>query len=221
MKKTLLCTLMVILLCGGLAACSHGGPEATPTPTQTPAADPPTWEPTQTPAAPISSPTGEPVPPSGGGGETPTPMPTPEPTAPPPSQTPEPASSPTPEPTQEPGPSDQVPDTALTAAGLKADTVLFADGLTAGEYLASVMEGIAALERRDEALGVEFNWFHTLEDGTTYLNSVRYRLLLDREIVRLSERGVATYLVEPTEAFTNFDVQVFYSRYIDLTGEIL
>ena len=101
--------------------------------------------------------------------------------------------------------------TPFTAAGLEPGTVMFQGGVTAKDYLAKVMDHIAALERRDEDLGVEFNWFHTLEDGTSYLNSVKNGALADL--------GVAA--ADGTTAYENFDVQVFYSRYIDLTGETL
>ena len=101
--------------------------------------------------------------------------------------------------------------TPFTAAGLTPGTVMFQSGVTAKDYLAKVMERIAQLERRDEDLGVEFNWFHTLEDGTTYLGSVKNGALADL--------GVAA--ADGTAAYENFDIQVFYSRYIDLTGETL
>lgn len=101
--------------------------------------------------------------------------------------------------------------TPFRAAGTAPGTVLFQNGLTAKDYLPKVMERIAALERRDEGLGVEFNWFHTLEDGTTYLNSVKAGTLSDLGVTQ----------GDGTAAYTDFDVQVFYSRYITLTGETL
>ena len=107
--------------------------------------------------------------------------------------------------------------TPFTAAGLEPGTVMFQNGVTAKDYLAKVMDRIAALERRDEDLGVEFNWFHTLEDGTTYLSSVKSGALADLG-VSVGSNGLPT---DPTTAYENFDVQVFYSRYIDLTGETL
>lgn len=101
--------------------------------------------------------------------------------------------------------------TPFRAAYLEPGTVLFQGGTTAKAYLEKVMDRIAALERRDEDLGVEFNWFHTLEDGTSYLNSVKNGALADL--------GVTAS--DGTAAYENFDLQVFYSRYIDLTGETL
>lgn len=107
--------------------------------------------------------------------------------------------------------------TPFKAAGLEPVTVLFQNGVTAKDYLARVMERTAQLERRDEELGVEFNWFHTLEDGTTYLSSVKNGALADLGIT-VGDNGIP---VGSTQAYDNFDVQVFYSRYIDLTGETL
>lgn len=101
--------------------------------------------------------------------------------------------------------------TPFTAAYMTPDTVLFQNGATAGQYLPKVMARIAALERRDEALGVEFNWFHTDDAGVTYLNSVKDGALSDLGVIK----------DDGTEAYRNFDVQVFYSRYIGLTGETL
>jgi len=105
-------------------------------------------------------------------------------------------------------PKDYAP---FAAAGVTPGTVFFQNGTTAETYLPKVMARIAALEDRDEGLGVEFNWFHTLEDGTTYLNSVKDGAL--------SDLGVTGK--DGTQAYQAFDVQVFYSRYIDLTGKLL
>ena len=107
--------------------------------------------------------------------------------------------------------------TPFQAAGMAPWTALVQNGATARDYLPRVMERIAALERRDEELGEEFNWFHTLEDGTTYLNSVKRGALTDLG-VELDANGTP---VGATAAYNNFDVQVFYSRYIGLTGETL
>lgn len=105
-------------------------------------------------------------------------------------------------------PADYAP---FTAAYCTPDTVFFGNGVTAGQYLPKVMARIAALERRDEALGVEFNWFHTDDAGVTYLNSVKDGALSDLGVTK----------ADGTEAYQDFDVQVFYSRYIGLTGETL
>ena len=96
----------------------------------------------------------------------------------------------------------------LRAAGVSADTVFFQNGVTAGDYLPKAMARIAALEARDAALGVEFNWFHTAGDGSTYLDSVKQGTLSDLGVAR----------ADGTDAYAAFDIQVFYSRYLDLSG---
>ena len=55
-----------------------------------------------------------------------------------------------------------------------------------------------------------FNWFHKAEDGSTYLDSVKQGAL--------SELGVTR--ADGTQAYADFDVQVFYSRYLDLSGAV-
>lgn len=95
----------------------------------------------------------------------------------------------------------------LRAAGVSADTVFFQNGMTAGEYLPKVMARIDAMKARDAALGVEFNWFHTTEDGLTYLDSVEQGTLSDLGVTR----------ADGTQAYADFNVQVFYSRYLDLS----
>ena len=100
--------------------------------------------------------------------------------------------------------------TLFTAAGVSPDTVLFRNGLTAADYLPRVMARIQTMEQRDAALGVAFNWFHKAEDGSTYLDSVKQGAL--------SELGVTR--ADGTQAYADFDVQVFYSRYLDLSGAV-
>lgn len=95
----------------------------------------------------------------------------------------------------------------FTAAGMMPGDVLFNGGITAEEYLPLVLERIAQLEERDAALGVEFNWFHTTEDGSTYLDDVKE--------YALSRSGVSRR--DGTDLYAGFDVQVFYSRYLDVT----
>lgn len=98
----------------------------------------------------------------------------------------------------------------LRAAGVSADTLFFRTGVTAGDYLPKAMARIQVLEQRDAGLGVEFNWFHTTEDGSTYLDSVKRGTLSDLGVTRS----------DGTDAYAEFDVQVFYSRYLDLSGAL-
>lgn len=245
MRRKLACVLLAAVLCGGLAACGPGGAGATPPPSQTPTAAVPTPEPTQTPAAPATpaatpepsppSPTGEPVPPTGGGGEAPTPEPTPvptpdapfpsataEPTMPPPTQAPGPTDPPTPAPTQEPELSCNVPDaTALKAAGLTAGQKMFTNGVTAERFLAQVNDTIARWELVfSDTYGTggpsdQFNWHTPLTGdlkGQTVLTQVK------REV--LSALGAANTNTW-TDAYKNFDIQVYYSQLIDLLGQPL
>ena len=101
-------------------------------------------------------------------------------------------------------PADYAP---FTAAGLKPSDVLFTNGTTAGQYLPYVQELIDGLEADCAAAGMEFNWFHTV-DGVEFLDYVKD--------TALSHFGVT--LQQGTELYQNFDVQVYYSRYLDLKG---
>lgn len=96
----------------------------------------------------------------------------------------------------------------FTAAYLTPDTVMFDTGLTAEEYLITVNNAIAAWEA---ALGDEFNWHAVWSDGKTVLNHVKDD--------SLSALGVTAK--QGTQAYKDFDVQVYYSRLIDLTGKTL
>ena len=95
----------------------------------------------------------------------------------------------------------------FTAAGLKPSDVLFTTGVTAGQYLPYVQGLIDGLEADCAAAGMEFNWFHTV-DGVEFLDYVKD--------TALSHFGVSAK--DGTEAYKNFDVQVYYSRYLDLKG---
>lgn len=98
----------------------------------------------------------------------------------------------------------------FTAAYLTPETVLFTGGaatVTAGDYLPRVVELIQGLEAQCAAQGMEFNWFHTV-DGETFLRYVKRSAM---EAFGVTEQ-------EGTEAYRQFDVQVFYSRLIDLKG---
>lgn len=101
-------------------------------------------------------------------------------------------------------PADYAP---FTAAGLKPSDVLFTNGTTAGQYLPYVQELIDGLEADCAAAGMEFNWFHTV-DGVEFLDYVKD--------TALSHFGVTRQ--QGTELYQNFDVQVYYSRYLDLKG---
>ncbi|WP_186566839.1 S-layer homology domain-containing protein [Lawsonibacter celer] len=99
-------------------------------------------------------------------------------------------------------PADYAP---FAAAGLKPADVLFTNGVTAQQYLPVVMERIGELEAACAAEGVEFNWFHTYGEQT-FLDYVKKSAL--------SSLGVTRAM--GTQLYQNFDVQVFYSRLIDL-----
>ena len=95
----------------------------------------------------------------------------------------------------------------FTAAGLKPADVLFSNGTTAGQYLPYVQELIDGLEADCAAAGMEFNWFNTV-DGVEFLDYVTD--------TALAQFGVTDD--DGTELYQNFDVQVYYSRYLDLKG---
>lgn len=96
----------------------------------------------------------------------------------------------------------------FTAAYLTPDTVMFDNGLTAEEYLIAVNNAISAWET---ALGEDFNWHYVWTDGKSVLDHVKED--------SLSALGVTGK--QGTGAYKDFDVQVYYSRLIDLTGETL
>ena len=95
----------------------------------------------------------------------------------------------------------------FTAAGLKPSDVLFTTGVTAGQYLPYVQELIDGLEADCAAAGMEFNWFNTV-DGVTFLDYVKN--------TALTHFGVTAK--QGTDLYKNFDVQVYYSKVIDLRG---
>ena len=97
----------------------------------------------------------------------------------------------------------------FTAAGLKPADVLFSNGTTAGQYLPYVQELIDGLEADCAAAGMEFNWFNTV-DGVEFLDYVKD--------AALAHFGVTAK--DGTDLYQNFDVQVYYSRYLDLKGNI-
>ena len=97
--------------------------------------------------------------------------------------------------------------TPFTAAGLKPSDVLFTNGTTAGAWLPYVQSLIDGLEADCAAAGMEFNWFNTV-DGVEFLDYVT-----DTALARF---GVTED--DGTELYQNFDVQVYYSRLLDLRG---
>lgn len=97
--------------------------------------------------------------------------------------------------------------TPFTAAGVKPGDLFFAGGVTAERYLDTALAHIAALEASCKTQGIEFNWFNTVGDKS-FLDYVKETTLSDLGIDKKAG----------TDLFTNFDLQVFYSRYIDLKG---
>ena len=95
----------------------------------------------------------------------------------------------------------------FTAAYLKPADVLFTNGVTAGQYLPYVQALIDGLEADCAAQGMEFNWFNTV-DGVTFLDYV--------EDTALAHFGVTAK--DGTQLYKDFDVQVYYSRYLDQKG---
>ena len=95
----------------------------------------------------------------------------------------------------------------FTAAGMKPSDVLFTGGTTAGQFLPVVQELIDGLAHDCAAAGMEFNWFNTV-DGVEFLDYVT-----DTALARF---GVTED--DGTELYQNFDVQVYYSRLLDLRG---
>ena len=95
----------------------------------------------------------------------------------------------------------------FTAAYLKPADVLFTNGVTAGQYLPYVQTLIDGLEADCAAQGMEFNWFNTV-DGVTFLDYV--------EDTALAHFGVTAK--DGTQLYKDFDMQVYYSRYLDQKG---
>jgi len=93
----------------------------------------------------------------------------------------------------------------FTAACLTPETAMFSNGLSAEEYLTTVNNAITAWE---EALGENFNWHYVWSDGKSVLDHVK-----DDSLAAL---GVTEDM--GTQAYQDFDVQVYYSRLIDLMG---
>jgi hypothetical protein len=103
--------------------------------------------------------------------------------------------------------------TIFTAAYLKPSDILFTTAdktVTAGQYLPYVIARIDGLEIACAENGEEFNWFNTLNGDETYLDYVKNGALDYFGVTR----------AQGTQLYQNFDVQVFYSRYLDLGGTV-
>ena len=93
----------------------------------------------------------------------------------------------------------------LSLGIIKGSTIdLIADGTDEKEVIASVAGGLKA---DCAAAGMEFNWFNTV-DGVEFLDYVTN--------TALARFGVTED--DGTELYQNFDVQVYYSRLLDLRG---
>lgn len=95
------------------------------------------------------------------------------------------------------------------AAGCKPGDVFFqgnGNTVTAEEYLTLVNETVFTLETACVDSGIEFNWFNTYGD-TTFLDYVKNDLLTAIGVT--GDMG--------TELYKRFDVQVYYSRWLDLS----
>ena len=98
----------------------------------------------------------------------------------------------------------------FTAASMEPGDILFqsqAGAVTAGDYLPYVVARIGELETVCTEEGVEFNWFHTWGEET-FLDYVKNDALTHFGVTRR----------EGTDLYQNFDLQVFYSRLLDLRG---
>lgn len=91
------------------------------------------------------------------------------------------------------------------------DTVYFQGNgktVTSGDYLAYVLDRIGTLELACAENGETFNWSNTLGGGETYQDYVTNGAL--------GYFGVTKDMA--TEQYKDLDLQVFYSRYLDLGG---
>lgn len=96
---------------------------------------------------------------------------------------------------------------SFAAAGMTPETAVF-PGVTAGAFLNAVNGAIYNYEVSLRRAGVEFNWHYVDVDGKTVLDGVKEQTL--------SNLGVSAEA--GTEAYRDFDYQVYYSRLIDLMG---
>lgn len=97
------------------------------------------------------------------------------------------------------------------AAYMEPGTVVFEDGTTAEAFLEQVNGRIAQAEEGAARTGHEFNWHYEESDGQTTLEWVKAQVLEDLGVT--GDQG--------TQAYREFDYQVYYSRLISLTGKTL
>ena len=91
------------------------------------------------------------------------------------------------------------------------DTVYFQGNgktVTAQMYLTHALSLISGLEDASAEGGVAFNWSNTLSSGETYKDYVTNSAM--------TYFGVTKDMA--TEQYKDLDIQVFYSRYLDLGG---
>lgn len=91
------------------------------------------------------------------------------------------------------------------AANVTPSTVFFSNGVTAKRYLEEINALIGELEAACVRDGIEFNWFNTYGEQTflAYVTETA-----------LDNLGVARSM--GTQAYSVFNVQVYYSRLLDL-----
>lgn len=94
------------------------------------------------------------------------------------------------------------------AAYLTPDTVMFDTGVKADEFLITINNAITAWET---TLGEDFNWHYVWTDGKSVLDHVKED----------SRSALGVTAKQGTQAYQDFDVQVYYARYISITGETL
>lgn len=104
--------------------------------------------------------------------------------------------------------------TPFRAAGVAPAEVFFTNGVTAEQYLTEVNARIAFLEYVCDYNGIEFNWFNTYGP---YAEQTFLEYVTDGAVTAL---GVNRSM--GTQYYGLFDVQVYYTRLIDLrSGEPL
>jgi len=95
------------------------------------------------------------------------------------------------------------------AAYMEPGTVVFDTGVTAEAFLDAVNNRIYNAEYGFKRIGAEFNWHSVDLNGKTTLEDINSGVLEDL--------GVTA--AQGTQAYRDFDYQVYYSRLIDLTGK--
>jgi len=98
-------------------------------------------------------------------------------------------------------------DSSMFTAANTTPDALFFPNVTSEAYLKKVNDLIRLLEGVCAGNNMEFNWLNTYGDQT-FLDYVKS--------TALTELGADP--AQATEDYQNFDVQVYYSRLIDLTG---